>query len=358
MICFVCNREFKNIRALSLHIRTHNISKKYYYDKFLFNGNNECVICQKPTQFHSIHQGYKKCCSSKCSKKLREQTNIDKYGVAYPTQCKEIQNKIQTTCLEKYGETSVLKTDKKKQGIIKKYGVDNVFKSETIKKKIKRTLINKYGVDNISKNNNIKNKKIKTCLKNYGVEYGFLQLEKTKSTLDLKYNGHHLNDPSIYQKLINTVQKKYSVNNVSQSPIIQQKKIETCLKNYGVEFPSQNSLIFDKIFKTSCKLLPYNNTNIYYQGSYEFDFLEKYFEKYRIIRAPSINYVFEGKTKVYHGDFLFVDFNIIVECKNSYLFKRDIKIIEAKRKAVEKQGFKWILILDKNYNRLNDELRS
>lgn len=359
MICFLCNKEFKNLKALSLHLRTHNISKKVYYDKYMFDGiHNKCIICGNPTKFHSLHKGYQLCCSKKCTLSLRKQTNIKKYGVEYPTQNKKIQNKIQNTCLKKYGKTSVLQTEKKKNGLIKKYGVDNAFKSKEVKKKIKEVMISKYGVNNISKLKIIKDKKIKTCLNNHGVKYGFLQVEKTKDTLNKKYGGHHLKDPSIYQKMVNTIQLKYNVNNVSQSDLIKHKKIQTCLLNYGVEYPSQNSLIFNKIFKTSCKLKQYNDTNIYYQGSYELDFLKKYYDYYKIIRAPVIKYEYNEKIKVYYGDFLFVDFNIIIECKNSYLYKRDFNVIEAKRKASEAQGFKWILILDKNYKQLNNELRS
>lgn len=98
---------------------------------------------------------------------------------------------------------------------------------------------------------------------------------------------------------------------------------------------------------------------IYYQGSYELDFLEKYYDKFPDIqRGPSIKYEYKGKKKVYHSDFYIPSKNLIIECKNNYLYKRDLEIILHKKETTINSGFNWVLVLDKNYNKLEYELRS
>lgn len=52
-----------------------------------------------------------------------------------------------------------------------------------------------------------------------------------------------------------------------------------------------------------------------------------------------------------HSDFLIPSKNLIVECKNSYLAKRDKNILIKKKKASLREGFKWIMIIDKNYSK-------
>ena len=49
------------------------------------------------------------------------------------------------------------------------YGVDNLFQSEVIKKKIKETNLTRYGFENPSQSEEIKQKKILTTIENYGV---------------------------------------------------------------------------------------------------------------------------------------------------------------------------------------------
>ncbi len=362
--CKICYKEYKNLNGISKHLNfSHkDISKQIYYDKFLKNKNDDkCIICNKKTKYNSFHKGYNKCCSIKCSNKLRENTNFNKYGYTYVTKDPFIFEKIKQTNLKKYGVDIILK-DKNKMinAIQKKYGVNNVFQSKIIKEKIKQTNLKKFGVENPSQNKIIKQNKKDTYKLNFGVEFGFLQQEKTRKT-NLKKFGflHHLQNKNILQKQKTTVLKKYGVENISQSKIIKLKKEKTCLDNFGFNYPSQDPSIFEKIFKNSVKLKLYKNKNILYQGSYELDFLDNFLEKYPDIkRGPSIKYLFDNKNKVYHSDFIIPSLNLIIECKNNYLFERDKDIIKEKEKACIKQGYKWILILDKNYKDLIYELQT
>lgn len=114
--------------------------------------------------------------------------------------------------------------------------------------------------------------------------------------------------------------------------------------------PHQNNL--------RCPLIPYKNTNINYQGSHEYDFLEN-LEKLHdldwiqqhVNRGPSLWYVDTKETKrLYISDFI-ID-NTIYEIKSSWTWNRhgtDLELEEnnkAKLKECLRQGYKVILILD------------
>jgi hypothetical protein len=367
MKCQICDRKFKANNALSIHLYySHNISKKDYYDAYIKNEyENICIFCGEKTEFTDhITSGYKIICKSpECIKKLRKETNRQKYGVEYATQNKEVKEKTRKTVKEKYGgytlDSSILRNKVEKTNLIK-FGVKNVFGSYKIKSKIKNTNLEKFGVENISQSEDIKRRKIETCLKNNGVKYGFSDKEKTQKTINSKYNvSHHFQDPSIFQKQKNTIKEKFGVENISQSKEIKDKKKDTCLKNYGVEFPAQDSSIFENIQKSSYTIKKYKDTNIWYQGSYELDFLERYYKIFpNIKRGPSIKYIYNDQNKIYHSDFYIPSMNLIIEIKNNYLYGRDKNIIELKKESCEKEGYKFLIIIDKKYNELNEHIQS
>jgi hypothetical protein len=119
---------------------------------------------------------------------------------------------------------------------------------------------------------------------------------------------------------------------------------------YGVQNPAQNKELYEKSQKTSFRMKKFKNEEIWYQGKYELDFLEKFYKKYPDIqRGPTIKYCWDSKERVYYPDFYIPSLGLIVECKNSYLAKRDKEMIEAKEKAVLLRGFKFALIINKNY---------
>jgi hypothetical protein len=201
--------------------------------------------------------------------------------------CSRIQNNI--TQRIRYGNCGFgLEKSKKqqKQTNLKRYGVECVFQSEIIKDKIKQT-----------------------CQNHFGVEYS------------------------------------------GQAEIKKQKCKQTCLEHFGVEYPSQNKEINEKSQKARFEFHKFRDTDIWYQCSYELDFLEKYYDKFPndVKRAKSIKYLFKEKIKIYHPDFYISSLNLIVECKNSYLAKKDKDKIEAKKNATIANGFNYIMIINKNY---------
>lgn len=192
--------------------------------------------------------------------------------------------------------------------IQKKYGVDNVFQVENVKDKIKVTNLELYGFENPHQNKEIKLKAEKTNLKRYGVKNPF------------------------------------------QSEIIKKKIKETNLKNYGTEYPSQNQEFYNKKLKDGVKIKYIDN--LYYQGSYEKEFIMKYKDKITIENGLSIEYYYLGEKKIYHSDFYIPEFDLVIEIKSKYWYEKHLDKCKAKEKYT-KIHHNYIMIIDKKYNKFD-----
>ena len=87
----------------------------------------------------------------KCSQVKLEITNIEKYGVKYPLQNKNILKKRDCTVYEKYGVKNVSQSeivkDKKIKTNIDKYGFPSHLSNDNIKYKIKKIKFKKKDID-------------------------------------------------------------------------------------------------------------------------------------------------------------------------------------------------------------------
>ena len=130
-----------------------------------------------------------------------------------------------------------------------------------------------------------------------------------------------------------------------------EKRKHTCFKNYGVQHALQNCDLLHKAQISSGTKKKYKNTKIWYQASYELDFLENYYERFKdeIERGPSIKYKFEKKNKIYHPDFYIPSLNLIIEIKGLYWHNKFKERDITKKKATIANGFNYIMILEKDY---------
>lgn len=132
-ICGYCGTAFTRPKNRLMNGRIN-------HNKLLFCDGcyKECVICGKR------HGKHGDTCSKECIKSLKEQTNLEKYGY------KHNWNKLhpgrlsyELTMIKKYGVTHNFQKgmlrDKQNQNVKIKYGVDNVFQLEEIKRLIKIT---------------------------------------------------------------------------------------------------------------------------------------------------------------------------------------------------------------------------
>jgi len=96
-----------------------------------------------------------------------------------------------------------------KKNLLKKYGVDHIFKD---RERMKKSYLEKYGVDNPQKSEKIKNKTKQTNLKRYGVENPFQNEEiknKIKGTNKKRYGTDwYISSNEYKQKIKDSFQQK------------------------------------------------------------------------------------------------------------------------------------------------------
>lgn len=245
---------------------------------------------------------------------------------------------------------------KKNKTMKKRYGVEHALQSNTFKDKAKDTWLLNLGVDHPSKSKIIKNKFNTTMLERYG-EKNALQNNSIKEKMFLNQiknnNGlYFVQTDAFKEKSKNTCLEKYGENYYLQTKDKKDKSKLTCLEKYGVEHSSQCSYVFNKILKTSKKMIKYKNSNLFYQGSYEKNFLELCEELNildKIKRGFSVRYNFDNNMLIYFPDFYLEELNTIIEIKSSYWYKIHEEKNIAKQKTCENLGYNYILIIDKNY---------
>ena len=107
--------------------------------------------------------------------KIRENTNMIRYGHKYYTQTQECQEKMQNTTFERYGVKHYSETDECKEKVRAtnndRYGKDYYSQTNEFKDSVEKTSLKKYGTKNVSQNVDVKNKAVQTNYKKYNVPY-------------------------------------------------------------------------------------------------------------------------------------------------------------------------------------------
>lgn len=353
-ICKICNKEVD----LRTHIKTHKISAKDYYDKYLKKQDEGiCPACGKQSNFISVGQGYHLYCSNKCQ-----------------CSCKEIQEKrVKTWRLNGCGnkkrkETWSNKTDKE---------------IEEMKSKIKKTIKENHGVEFYSQSKEWKkeapskiSKTLSTKIENGEfLPFGFdvNDIKKYCEENEIEYKGYTniFQIPEIIKKCEQTRLKKYGDKHYAN----REKMKETMKERYGVEHCMQNH----DIFKKTRKRYEFNGLNFdskpelaYYillkDNSIEFEY------------QPDIDFIFEyDGLRHYKPDFKVG--NEIIEIKGLHFFENnnpngkmfcpyhkkedtdeDIKwrngLFEAKHQCMIKNGVKIITDYSEYLNYVNEKYTS
>ena len=114
--------------------------------------------CGKKTTFNkNWKDGYRKYCSPKCAqkdistKKKRKETVLKKYGVDNIAKLEETKQKQKETNLKKWGYKSTFQNklvrEKWRKSINQKYGVNHIFQLKSIKDISKKTSLSRWGVE-------------------------------------------------------------------------------------------------------------------------------------------------------------------------------------------------------------------
>lgn len=134
----------------------------------------ECKNCGELFEIHRPSDS-QQCCSKACSKKLREQTMIARYGVAHALQSEQFIEKSEATQLARYGVKHAAQNEeiKKRTGdaFESKYGVRSPFQMDDFQSKSTKTCLERYGVAFTSQIPGRTEKMRQTNIKRYGSEY-------------------------------------------------------------------------------------------------------------------------------------------------------------------------------------------
>lgn len=320
--CKICDNEFSQLSGhFSMHLKKeHNINLEEYIVLTEFNNVHpkcQCGFCDDDAKFNVRTRKFVKI--NKEHKQF-EWIKEQRLKNGETPKCLTCGGEVKWTRGKpnKYCSYKCLPNrwnqDKVKETIKEKYGVDNIFQLEEVKERIRETIV--------------------PIRKNMAI--------KCNETKKLKYE------------------------NGAFDPI---KMKETILKNHGVEHPSQilknrvnsskrmmiNNPYFDENGKPKhCRSLKYKETELYYQSSYEKHFLDLCSEIDIIDKIDNGNsYEYLEDDRVF-GYRTLTDFsleNIEIEIKSKWILEKQggMSVIEAKRRAVELNGKKYILILEKDY---------
>jgi len=328
-VCELCSNKFNyQCGEFSNHLKLeHEITREEYVVLTKCGGENpkcKCGYCtddskfiKRRNEFHNINPEHKKF-------KWIERQYVLKFGEPMCDTCKNLVNF--------------------KRGIPNKYCSIKCRPGTWNKNKVKKTVKKKYGVDNVMDVKKIKNKHKKSIIKTW-----------------------KNNRESIIKKVKKTKLERYGDENF----VNVKKAKETCLSNYGVDSFSKTEEFREIASRTVIntnkenKFLPiekYEDTDLYYQGSYEKKFLNYCRSKGvidQVENSKSFKYLEEDRfAGIRHiPDFRFGD-NYIIEIKSTYIMNLQggKKIIEAKERAVESTGMKYLLILDNNFRKFNETL--
>lgn len=265
-----------------------------------------CPICGSKTKFHGNSYGYSKYCCSSCAQKD-----------------KETQEKIKSSCIERYGEEyNIIKSKKGQNTKEKRYGSKTYNNIE----KAKATCIERYGVDNVMKSNIFLEKSKNTCMERYGVEYALLRQEYKNIKNKKEFDKMKSKNPD----LITWDGSKM----VCKCPDItcnkcQEKYYETTYYSYYERVNIYN------ICPCTKKIPPY--ANIKYSNTNIELFVMNILDEYNIKYIKNDRTILKGK----EIDFYLPDYSLAIECNGVYWHsKKDEryhynKFLECQKKNIQ-----------------------
>lgn len=334
--CEICSQEFKNNLGgtLTIHLReSHDMSMEDYYVLTVLNGIEpkcKCGLCEeRPVfyrgEFRKYHVGHDRY-------DWQEKRYVELHGQpkCYNDNCdgdvRFHRGKPNKFCSHKC-EPSRWNQEKVKKTVKHVYNVDNVFQLESVKKKSKETLISKFGVEYSMCSDEIKSKMWENNLKKY----------------DTKFPQ---NLPEAMKKRRQTMISKYGVTHYSKTQKFR-------------EMSSKNMCKYNENIITNHKIRNFKKTDLYYQSMHEYRFLV-FCEKNNILdyvkNSPTFKYLDISLGKWHLPDFKFKE-KYIIEIKSTYWLERQggINRLNEKKMSVESEGYRYIFILDENYDMFFDE---
>lgn len=351
---YILRRNFEKLfNNLELKIQTYILNKfdeksrsiKESLLRLLYNIENipKCPICGNLRYFNggniketiyltTCNNSY---CYGKLKSQRRKETFIKKYGVDHIAKLKSFNNVFRYNNPQKNEKTR----EKTKQTLLNKYGVEHALQSKNCLEKRKRTCLQKFGKENNSQTLEWKNKVIETCVNKYGVE-------------------HVLQNKEIKKKQEQTCIKRFGTNNIFSSKIGKQKIKQTLLNKYNVDsFSKTNEFKYymselmsskemqEKIYNTQKKNNSFNKSK---SEDLAFELLKK---KYPDV----IHHYKDFKKYPFICDFYIPSLDLFIECQfGMYHNKRPFignKLDKDEVIKLQEKSFKRKQITGKNKSR-------
>ena len=182
-------------------------------------------------------------------------------------------------------------------------------------------MLERYDTTVPLRNTEIKDKWIKTNNEKYGSDYGLQndiikdKISATKLEVhgDINYNNRN--------KYRETCIERYGFDNPMKSEEIRDSMYKLFFEKHGERHPMHVKEFVNKCINNGLKIQQFKDTDIYYQSTYENDFLGKYYDIINIERGEAVKYNYRGSEHVYYPDFLIPELNLIVEIKSSYWYE-------------------------------------
>lgn len=321
------------------------------FDKLDKNGVFACKQCTINIKFEKVKNtmvdkyGVEYAAQSKEILNKTKNVMLEKYGVEYATQLIEVKNKIKNTNLEKYGYEYGLQNKeiikKRETTNLEKYGVKHTTQRKDIKEKTKATNLEKYGVEYNSQRNDVKEKIKKTNIEKYGTAYGFQNeeiKEKIKATNLQKYGvEHNLQRDEIKEKVKATNLERYGVEYISQNPIIAENMMKRSYYKKEYTLPSGKVIKIQGYENYALDELIINNTN-------ENDIVTG------CSNVPEIWYFDkDNKKRRHYVDIFIPSLNKCIEVKSTWTMKTQEDVVFLKQKAGKNLGYEYeIWVYGKN----------
>ena len=226
------------ILSKSVKLKINNRQVKYYknlgYEKI--KGGKEIKI--KVVDLTQNSNVMIEISCDKCGKKTIQQYNN--------------YNKTTKNQTQNYYCTKCVKSEKTKFTNLEKYGVENVFQSEEIKKKRKDTMIERYDNEHALNVFEFKEKLKQTNNERFGCDYAS-QNEKIKQKIEETFLHNYgvktsLIDPTTINKIKATNLEKFGVENVFKLRLFKEDRM---LDKYGIEYPMLLKEFREKVKETN-----------------------------------------------------------------------------------------------------------
>jgi hypothetical protein len=204
-----------------------------------------CIgVFEKNFRLLILINGYCNNCSIDIGKEKKKKTCLNKFGVEYSLQNKEVREKGNDTIQKIYGVKYISQVpeirNKAQTTMINRFGVSHALQSKELIEKSQNTMINRFGVSHASQNEDVKIKTKNTNLEKYGFPCASQNedvKDKIKNTNLEKYGFHcALQNEDVKDKIKNTNLEKYGVEYATQNEDVKIKTKQTCLVNWGTEY--------------------------------------------------------------------------------------------------------------------------